>query len=170
MNYFELFEIPVSLTPDKGLLKQKFYALSRKYHPDFFTQETENEQADALEMSSQVNKAFKVFQNQGEMIKYVLQLKGLLEEEEKYNLPPEFLMEMLDLNEQMMEAKMDTDGDAAQKLKTAVAGVEAELYEPVKPIVEGYEEGKTTTEQLLKVKEYYYKKKYLDRILATMNR
>lgn len=170
MNYFELFEIPVSLTPDKGLLKKKFYALSRKYHPDFFTQETENEQTDALEMSSQVNRAFKVFQNPDATIKYVLQLKGLLEEEEKYNLPSEFLMEMMDLNEQMMEAKMEEDAEAAEKLKTAVARVEAEIYEPVKEIVEGFEEGKTTTEQLLKVKEYYYKKKYLDRILATMYR
>ncbi|MCW3080799.1 iron-sulfur cluster co-chaperone HscB C-terminal domain-containing protein [Segetibacter sp.] len=170
MNHFELFKIPITLTPNMGQLKPKFYELSRKFHPDFFTNETEGEQSEALEVSSQINKAFKVFQNKDETIKYVLQLKGLLEEEEKYNLQPDFLMEMMDLNEQMMEATMQGDEEATGKLKTTVAEAEAEIYEPVKEIIEEYEEGKTTTEELLRVKEYYYKKKYLNRILATMQR
>jgi molecular chaperone HscB len=91
MNYFELYEMPISLLPDQQQVKQKFYELSRKYHPDFYTRENDNEQAEALEISSQVNRAFKVFSNKDETIKYVLQLKGLLEEEEKFNLPPTFL-------------------------------------------------------------------------------
>jgi len=170
MNHFELFEIPISLNPNKEQVREKFYSLSRKYHPDFYTQENDFEQSEALEKSSQVNKAFKVFQNRDETIKYVLQLKGLLEEEEKYNLPPDFLMEMMELNEQMMDAKMEQDPEAIAKIKNAIADFESEIYLPVAGIVEGYEEEKTTTEQLLKVKEYYYKKKYLDRILATMQR
>jgi len=168
MNYFELFEIPVTLKHDTSQLKQKFYALSRKYHPDFYTQENDFEQAEALEISSQVNKAFKVFQNRDETIKYVLQLKGLLEEEEKYALPPDFLMEMMDLNEQLMDAKMEDDLIATEKIKKSIADIQEEIYQPVKQIVEGYEEGKTTDTELLKAKEYYYKKKYLNRILATM--
>ncbi|MDB5248734.1 MAG: chaperone protein HscB [Segetibacter sp.] len=170
MTHFELYAIPVTLQPDQHSVKQKFYELSRKYHPDFYTQENEYDQSEALEISSQVNKAYKVFQSRDETIKYVLQLRELLEEEEKYALPPDFLMEMLELNEQMMEAKMEEDAAAIAKLKETIAGIEEEIYQPVKTIVEGYEEGKTTTEDLLKVKEYYYKKKYLSRILATMLR
>lgn len=166
MNNFELFEIPVSFTPDLKLLKQKFYALSRKFHPDFYTQENDFEQSDALEKSSQINKAFKIFQSRDETIKYVLQLKGLVEEEEKYELSPLFLMEMLELNEQLMEAKMEQRAEALVGVADAIAGIKHEIYEPVKSIVESYQEGTTTTEQLLKVKEYYYKKKYLNRILA----
>jgi len=168
MNYFELYNIPVSFLPDQQQLKQKFYELSRKYHPDFYTQENEFEQSEALEKSSQVNKAYKVFQNKDETIKYVLQLKGLLEEEEKYQLPPDFLMEMMDLNEQLTDAKMEEDPSAIAALKKAIENQEKEIYAPVKAIIENYEEGKTTIEQLLKVKEYYFKKKYLNRILATM--
>lgn len=168
MNYFELFEIPVSLNPDMEHIKQKFYLLSRKFHPDFYTLENEFDQSEALEKSSLINKAFKVFQSRDETIKYVLQLKELLEEEEKYNLPNNFLMEMMELNEQMVEAKLDESATAVSKLKTAIAAVEQEIYEPVKGIVEGYQEDKTTTSELLKVKEYYYKKKYLTRILATL--
>jgi molecular chaperone HscB len=126
------------------------------------------DQSEALEKSSIVNKAYKVFQNQDETIKYVLQQKGLLEEEEKYQLPPEFLMEMMELNEEMMDAKMEQDQGATDKLRESIATVDAEIYAPVKTIVEGYEDGKTSDDDLLKVKEYYYKKKYLKRILATM--
>ena len=168
MNYFELYNIPVSLLPDQQQLKQKFFELSRKYHPDFYTRENDQDQAEALELSSQVNRAYKVFSNRDETIKYVLQLKGLLEEEEKYNLPPGFLMEMMDLNEQMMDAKMEEDEQTTKRVRSAIAAVEEEIYRPVKSIVEGYKEGTTTTAELLQVKEYYYKKKYLKRILAAM--
>src|SRR6185436_17201051 len=103
MNYFELFEIPITVKVDQSKLAQKYFELQKKYHPDFFAQATEAEQEEALERSSAANKALKIFKNQDQTIKYVLQLKGLLEEEEKYQLPPEFLMEMMALNEELSE-------------------------------------------------------------------
>jgi molecular chaperone HscB len=158
MNYFELFDIPVSLKVDKNSLAQKYFALQKKYHPDFFTQATEYEQAEALEQSSQINKALKVLKNDMETIKYVLQLKGLLEEEEKYQLPPVFLMEVMELNEELSES-------SAQQ----ITELETQIYTPVKDIIENFKDSTTTTEELLQVKEYYYKKKYLQRILDRMD-
>lgn len=154
MNYFELFEIPVSLQVDKNILSKKYVELQKRHHPDFFTQENEYEQANALEKSSQINKALKVLRNTDETIKYVLQLKGLLQEEEKYQLPPAFLMEVMELNEALSEGSPQQVND-----------LEAEIYEPVKGIIKNFSFESTTTEELLKVKEYYYKKKYLQRIL-----
>jgi molecular chaperone HscB len=168
MNYFELFDIPVSLQPNRQLIKQKFYELSRKYHPDFYTQENDAEQAEALEKSSLVNKAYQTFQNDDETIKYVLQLKGLLEEEEKYALPPDFLMEVMELNEQLMEAKMEQDDAALSRIQSSIAALQEEIYKPVREIVSDYEDGVTADEKLLQVKEYYFKKKYLNRILAAL--
>jgi molecular chaperone HscB len=168
MNYFELFEIPASPTVDASLVKKKFYELSRKYHPDFFTNETEDEQTEALEKSSAINKAFKIFSNKDETIKYFLQLKGLLQEEEKYQLAQDFLMEMLEINEALMEAKMDEDSTAINHLKSQISNFQLKIYEPVKEIVEHYQADTTTQKELLQVKEYYYQKKYLTRILDGM--
>ena len=162
MNYFELFEIPVQLKVDKASLPRKFFELSRKYHPDFFVNGSGEEQSLALERSAMLNKAFKTFQNPDETIKYVLQLKGLLEEEEKYELPPDFLMEVLEINEELME--LGEDKSLLPNIELRITELQAEIYEPVKEIVENYKEGLTTEEELLQVKEYYYKKKYLDRI------
>ena len=169
MNYFDLYEIPVSLQPNEKLVKQKFYALSRQYHPDFYSNASSEEQSDVLEKSSEINKAYKVFQSKDETIKYVLQQKGLLQEEEKYELPPAFLMDMLELSEQMMEAKMDNDEDAKSSIEKQVDNVQNEIYDPVQTIIENYREDITTEKELLQVKDYYYKKKYLNRILAGMD-
>ncbi len=154
MNYFELFDLPVSLKIDKGKLAQKYFELQKKYHPDFFAQGTEHEQEQALEISSQLNKALQVLKNEDLTIKYVLQLKELLEEEEKFQLPPAFLMEMMELNEEL-------SADSAQQIED----LEKELYLEVAHIINNYDDATANTAELLKLKEYYYKKKYLQRIL-----
>jgi molecular chaperone HscB len=166
MNYFELFEIPLQLKVDAAALKTKFYALSRRYHPDFFSQSSEAEQTEALEKSSLLNKAWKTFQQADDTIKYVLQLKGLLQEEEKYELPPAFLMEMMEINEELMEAQENPDRLPVPDKR--IAQLQDELYETVKPIVEHYKEDITTEKELLQVKDYYFRKKYLQRILDKM--
>lgn len=154
MNYFELFELPISLQIDKTKLAQKYFELQKKYHPDFFTNSTEHEQEQALEISAGLNKALKILKDQDQTIKYVLQLKCLLEEEEKYQLPPEFLMEMMELNEELTP-------DSAKQIEE----LETVLYNEVAPIIENYNDATATTADLLKLKEYYFKKKYLQRIL-----
>jgi len=160
MKYFELFNIPVQLKVKEEGLHQKFIQLSRKFHPDYFINSPEDVQAEALENSALVNRAYKTFRNPDETIKYVLKEKEMLEEEEKYELPPSFLMEVLEINEQLMDAGVDTAG----RLTPVIENLQIEIYAPVKEIVENYQEGITTREELLQVKEYYYKKKYLDRI------
>ena len=154
MNYFELFEIPVAFNIDKGKLAEKYFELQKKYHPDFFAQGTEYEQEQALEMSSQLNKALKILRTEEETIKYVLQLKGLLVEEEKYQLSPAFLMEMMELNEEL-------SADSAKQINE----LEDQLYNEVRSVMENYNDATANTGDLLKLKEYYYKKKYLQRIL-----
>ncbi|MBS1639815.1 MAG: DnaJ domain-containing protein [Bacteroidetes bacterium] len=165
MNYFELYNIPISFIVNANEVKKKYYELSRKFHPDFFSNATEEERTEVLEKSSAVNKAFKIFTNEDELIKYVLQLKKLLQEEEKYNLPNSFLMEMLELNEVLMDAKMEGDEDKIASIKSQISNFKSIIYEPVKTIIENYKEDISTEKELLQIKEYYFKKKYLTRIL-----
>ena len=161
MTYFDLFSIPPQLKVDTTQLTRKFFELSKQYHPDYFANADEDAKSEALEKSALLNKAWKTFQNPDATIKYVLQEKGLLEEEEKYQLPPAFLMEVLEINEQVMEMDETTDRN---ELSSIISNLSSDIYEPVKEIVENYKEGLTTEKELLQVKEYYYKKKYLDRI------
>lgn len=160
MNYFDLFEIPVQLKLDILALKPRFFELSKKYHPDYFAGADAEQQAEALEKSATLNKAWNTFQDMDATIQYVLEEKGLMEKEEKYQLPPDFLTEVLEINESLM----DTEDGIDPELLTKIENLQLEIYEPVKDIVENYNDSSVTEKQLLQVKEYYYKKKYLDRI------
>ena len=95
MNYFELYEIPVSFKVDEATLKRKFYDLSKRFHPDFYINEPAEKQQEILDLSTLNNKAWQVLSNPLKRIEYVLELKGVMAEEGQYQLPPDFLMEMM---------------------------------------------------------------------------
>ena len=165
MNYFELYGITPSFNIDAAAVRKKFYELSRTHHPDFNGGGTATEQQEVLEKSAMINEAYKTLLNKDLLIKYILTSKGLLQEEEKYNLPPDFLMEVMDLNEQVMELdKGDTTAVAA--LMATAKNLETELYEAIEPVMDNYSEDTATEKELLQVKDYYFKKKYLDRIIS----
>ncbi len=166
MNYFELFEIPVQLKVNTAALSKKFFALSKQFHPDYFANESSDMQNEMLEKSALLNKAWKTFQSTDATIKYVLEQKGLLEEEEKYDLPPSFLMEIMEINELLMDS--DEPG-TKEEIKFSITNLENEIYAPVKETVENYKDDTSSEKELLQVKEYYYKKKYLDRLLRELN-
>lgn len=161
MTYFELFNLPITLNVDTSGLSKKYFELQRRYHPDRFGQSTEAEKEEALQVSSQINSAYKILKDQDETIKYVLQLKGLLEEEEKYQLSPDFLMEVMELNEELEEGMTET-------IQAKIDQLKKELYATVETIITDYQEGLTSEKELLQVKEYYFKKKYLDRMVENL--
>lgn len=165
MNYFELFGIKPSFDIDQVAVKQRFYELSRAYHPDFFGNGTEAEQAEALDKSAMVNEAYKTLLNKDTLTKYILIMEGVLQAEEAYQLPPDFLMEVMDLNEQAMEINRN-DTAAVNELRQTVQQLQTEIYESIQPVMEDYESHPATEKALLQIKDYYYKKKYLDKILA----
>lgn len=165
VNYFELYEIPTSFRPDQALVKKKYYELSRKYHPDRFTLAAEEEQANALKMSSLNNEAYKALNNEDKLMAYVLKLNEILEEEEKYNLPPDFLMEMMDLNEVVSELEMEADNE--ELMNSANNQLDEQFKdwnEQVTPLITEFENGNHSKALLNQIKDYYFRKKYLLRI------
>ena len=165
MNYFELYGIPVKLRVETAEIRKKYYELSRQFHPDFHSQSGEQEQEDALQQSADVNRAYKVFQDEDSTIRYVLMMKGLMEEEEKYALDPEFLMEVMEINEELMELEMEPGTETLGKVEEDANNLLNKIYKDVEVAIENYQEGISSEEELLRVKDYYYRKKYLQRIL-----
>jgi molecular chaperone HscB len=161
MNYFELFELPVSLLVDQNMLTERYLALQRKYAPGAFVNAGEDVQANALEKSRLVNKGFEILKNPDGIIQYILQMKGLLPENENYELAPDFLIETEEIN----SALRDADVLNIEEAKTKVLQLEKSLYHRVQHIIEGYSEDTVTEGQLLQVKDYFYRKKFLQGIL-----
>ena len=170
MNYFEFYGIPVSFVVDKGSLKREFYANSKKYHPDYFTLESEAKQAEVLELSTLNNQAYKTLSDFDRRMKYILDLKGAMEEEGKNTLPQDFLMEMMDINESLMELESGFDQEVYDKVRADLKVLEDDLLDEVKPLIAEYDAQKGDSESILEgVKNFYLKKRYLLRIKENLS-
>ncbi len=170
-NYFELYDIPVSFSPDQAVVKTKFYELSRKYHPDRFAQAGGAELTEALQMAALNNAAYKTLKDSDANMAYILKLQGLLEEEENYALPPAFLMEMMDLNEAVSESEIDPENTDARDMATNDLNEQLELWtDAMKLLTDRYAQGEQDTDLLLQIKDMYFRKKYLLRIKERIDR
>jgi molecular chaperone HscB len=162
MNYFELFGLPIGFQVDTQKLRAAFMEIQKASHPDKFAQGTSEEQEAALEQSSLANKGFTLLNQKEQILPYVLEIVGIMTPDEKYALEPDFLMEMMDLNEAWMEAEDET---SKQTIIQQVEQLKNEIYTPIQSFMEVDQIDSISQEAMLQIKSYYYKKKYLDRIL-----
>ncbi len=170
MNYFELYELPIQFNPDQNEIKRKFYALSKKYHPDFYINESIEKQDEVLERSTLNNKAFQVLKDSQKRLHYILTLKGQLTEGENYTLPQDFLMEMMEVNEALMELEFDQDEEKSNVVRNEVAQIEKSLLSQLEALTTSYDnnDGPDSESLLKSIKDLYYRNKYLIRIKEKM--
>lgn len=171
-DYFQFYGLPLSFSPDAGLVKQKFYEFSKKYHPDFYINEDEEKQAEVLEKSTLNNKAYQTLSDPQKRLPYILELKGLLAEGEHYVLPQDFLMDMMDINETLMDLQFDPDATKLAAVKVDVSAVEQGIQSEIAALTDSFE-SKSEAEQAIllgAVKDLYYRSKYLVRIKESIDK
>jgi molecular chaperone HscB len=168
INYFEFYGIPESFNPDATALKKKFYALSKEFHPDFYANEDDAKQQEILELSTINNKAYQTLSDDYKRLEYILKSHDLLQEGAKPQLPADFLMEMMDINERLME--IDTAEELAQ-LTAEVLEVEEDITNKIKTATAGFDGLNDTAkeERLNEIADCYYREKYLLRIKESLN-
>src|ERR1700712_951777 len=129
MNYFDFYGIPESFNPDQTALKKKFYQLSKQYHPDFYANEGDEKQQEILELSTLNNKAYQALSDPNKVLEYILRLHELVSEGAKPQLPGDFLMEMMDINERLMETGSKEElGVVAAEVAAIEGDMSAELH------------------------------------------
>ena len=164
-NYFEYMGLPLAFKIDEGALRKRYYTNSRDVHPDMFSLSDEGQRAWALEETTINNEAYATLSNFDKRMAYILRLKGKLGDESKPDtLPQDFLMEMMDINEAIMDLQMDFDATRYEKTVQEVDSIDKELYQSVENILENYSENTENDEDLEKIKFFFLKKKYLLRI------
>lgn len=171
MTYFEFFDLPVSFQVDSAALQKRFYQNSRQYHPDFHTLADAAEQDRMLELSTLNNQAWKTLSDPDRRIRYVLEIKGLLGDETvQPALPQDFLMEMMDINEGLMELEFDFDTERYTATLQALESLENELETGIQPLLTAWTDTDGTEDQLLQVRDFFLKKRYLLRIRENLSK
>src|SRR3989454_8364777 len=103
MDYFEVFGLPRQLGIDTLALEKKFYELSRKYHPDYFTTASPSEKTQAVRMTALLNDAYRTLRNPVHRVEFLLSLYGFKPDGSR--VPQSLLMEVFEINEQLEEVK-----------------------------------------------------------------
>lgn len=172
MNYFEWFNLPISFSPDQAAVKKKFYELSKKYHPDFYINQPAETQEEMLENATLTNKAYQTLSKPELFLPYVLSLKGLLQEGEQVQLPPDFLLEMMEINEALMELEFDADAQKLTAVEAEISQLEAALAKEFEQYARNFESlpKENQAASLEKIKDAYFRQKYVLRIRDSLNR
>ncbi len=156
MNYFELLDLVPSYYIDPQLLKKNYYSISRKTHPDNFATSEPDTLAAAEKEYSEINQAYETLSDDPKRLEYILEWQEVIVPGENYQLPPDFLMEMLELN----ELKLSDEAEA----QTQIQYWKTSLDEALEQELKGTDIQNLTKEQKAVLKDTYYKQKYVQRL------
>jgi len=157
LNFFELFGFKKpSFFVDEDQVKSVYYSLSKKHHPDLLMNDPDAH-SKAVELTSKINKAYTVLKSFYHRLAYVLELEGLLDKERKEDLPMDFLMEMMEIN----EAKEGNNSMEIEKeIQKKLSNLETNLLDKCKNF-----DLNQSSKVLSEIKDLYLKRKYLIRLL-----
>jgi molecular chaperone HscB len=169
VTYFEVFEIPPSLALDARDLEKRFYALSRKLHPDLRRNPAERAQAE--EATAVLNDAYRVLRDPVARAEYVLRLEGFdVGKQDSKDVPPELLEEVFELNMALEELQAG-DTDALPQLESArqrFAGMRAELDTELQRKFAEWDEA-AERDRLAEVRGLLNRRKYITNLIAKTN-
>jgi molecular chaperone HscB len=122
--------MPQKLALDLDAFEQQFHSLSWKLHPDRFATASEYEKLLSLELSSQLNDAYRTLRTPVARIEYLLGLHGMRREgAKKQQAPPELLEEVFELNESLDELRAArAAGGNEEELKNLRSKLLSEQY------------------------------------------
>ncbi len=166
MTYYDFFGIKPKFDIDKKALKLLFIENSKKYHPDFFTLENEEKKNEVMQLATLNNEAYKCLNNHESNMKYLLQLHQL-DIGDKEIMPQSFLMEMMDINEQIMDLEIDFDPQEYKNVIQEVKDLENDIQSNLNEATNAYDT-KSDETRLEIIKEFYLKNRYLLRIKESL--
>jgi len=170
-EYFAFFELEPQLTLDEKDLQQRFYALSKKLHPDLFSRRTPREGEYALEATAVLNDAYRTLREPIARAQYVLKLQGFdVGEQSTKDVPPELLEEVFELNMALEEANMG-DADALEQvagMRTRFEAMRRETDDAVAGVSSRWD-ANHTPELLSDLRGLLNRRKYITNLIEKAN-
>ena len=159
-DYFALLGVKPAFWPDEAAIRKAYLDQQRAAHPDLLQRSGEDPQA-IEHRAAAINKAYSVLKDFESRLKYMLQLKGSLVDDEKYPLPQEFLMEMMDLNDLVLES---TSSEAAKNTADqSLRSYEDDVLAAITGKTREYD-AQASDPLLAGIKDLYFRRRYLKRL------
>ena len=105
-SHFELFGLPPVFSLDQEMLDKAYRDIQSQVHPDRFARAGDAERRASLQWTTRVNEAFQTLKNPVSRARHLLELQGVdVAFETNTAMPTEFLMQQMELREQLEEAR-----------------------------------------------------------------
>ncbi|SNR82232.1 co-chaperone HscB [Pseudomonas segetis] len=127
--HFALFDLQPSFRLDLDQLAVRYRELARAVHPDRFADADAREQRVALEKSASLNEAYQTLKNAPQRARYLLALSGPELPLEVTVHDPDFLMQQIQLREELEELQDADDIEGVLQFKRQLKVASDELNE-----------------------------------------
>jgi molecular chaperone HscB len=192
-DYFAFLGVPRKLKLDVADLEQRFRALSRQFHPDYFYNAAPAERRASLERSSYLNDAYRTLRQPIPRVEYLLSLEGMDrrraeregQAEPENKVPPGLLEEVFALNEELDTVReMRAEGAPAEEWKARLQAARdpierkraeheqqlEELFDRWDALVDRSAGGDERREVLQALRERMLERNYIHNLLAGIER
>ncbi len=122
LDYFTCLGLPRKLNIDPTNLENKFYELSRSFHPDFYQTKSETERTISLGNSALLNTAYRTLKDPIQRAEYLLRLEAGSAKDIRNSPPADLFEEILSLQDDLEEFRA-----SAGQTPEAVAPLRAKL-------------------------------------------
>ncbi|XP_077163519.1 iron-sulfur cluster co-chaperone protein HscB [Paroedura picta] len=149
-DLFRLMGCARTFRLDEAELQRRFRGLQRRLHPDLFSRRPQAERDFSAQHSALVNEAYGTLRSPLSRGLYLLELNGVeLEKGTDSEADPEFLSEIMEINEKLTEMNKE---DTMEELENCIAAKQEEL---VKELGQAFDQ-----DDLQKAKKILVKMKY----------
>jgi molecular chaperone HscB len=121
-SHFELFGLAPAFAIDQDRLDQAYREIQSRVHPDRFAHAGDAERRASLQWTTRVNEAYRTLKSPVQRASHILALQGVdVAFETNTAMPPQFLMQQMELREALEDAVARKDPRELTKLQEGLA-------------------------------------------------
>src|SRR3954467_7890102 len=132
-NHFDLFNLEPAYAVNGAALEQAYRDLQALIHPDRYAQAGDAERLASLQLTTRVNEAYRALKDPVQRARHILELRGVdVAFETNTQMPTDFLMQQLELREELEGATAKKDPADLDRLRAGLSsakkGLEKEIH------------------------------------------
>ena len=144
-NYFKLLGLPVSFDINKELLNSNYHDIQKTVHPDNFANASDLERRLSVQKAAQINDALETLKNPLRRSIYLLSLYGIELTENDTSIDPAFLMEQMELRENL--SQVGSKDDPLAELDEILDDVKSRINQVIKGLAQVFQQLLPTDKQ-----------------------
>ncbi|MFL6564983.1 MAG: Fe-S protein assembly co-chaperone HscB [Burkholderiales bacterium] len=131
-NHFELFGLSPSYGLDERMLEKAYREIQAQVHPDRFAHAGDAERRASLQWTTRVNEAYRTLKDPVQRGRHLLELHGVdVAFETNTRMPADFLMQQLELREELEAATGKKDPSRLERLRAGLASAKKALEKEI---------------------------------------